>query len=156
MARLIGPRVQESVGQPVVIDNISGAGGSIGISRLSRMPGAGHSMGLGHTATLGMSIHLFKNVGHDAEAKFTAIGQMRSRSSVLDAGEGGHGARSVPRKRGRDDGSAGRHPAVRVRRTRHLAAVAALRQAACAPGHRTNPAPAAARCRLCRRNGWEL
>lgn len=76
MARLIAPRMQESMGQPVVIENIGGAGGSIGIGRLSKMPGDGYSIGLGHTATFGMATHLFKNVGYDPVADFTPIGRI--------------------------------------------------------------------------------
>src|SRR5262245_65546973 len=56
IARLIGPKLSESVRQPVVVENQPGASGSIGMNALKRAAPDGHTIGLAistaHTADL--------------------------------------------------------------------------------------------------------
>jgi tripartite-type tricarboxylate transporter receptor subunit TctC len=44
MARLIGPRLQRELGQPVVIDNKPGAGGNLGAAEVARAPADGYTL----------------------------------------------------------------------------------------------------------------
>jgi tripartite-type tricarboxylate transporter receptor subunit TctC len=48
--RPVGQYVSEKLGQPVVIDNRSGAGGTIGIAMAARAPADGHTMVIGATS----------------------------------------------------------------------------------------------------------
>src|SRR4051812_31830438 len=48
--RPVGQHVSETLGQPVVIDNRSGAGGTIGIALAARAPADGHTMVIGATS----------------------------------------------------------------------------------------------------------
>jgi tripartite-type tricarboxylate transporter receptor subunit TctC len=48
--RPVGQHVSEKLGQPVVIDNRSGAGGTIGIAMAARAPADGHTMVIGATS----------------------------------------------------------------------------------------------------------
>jgi tripartite-type tricarboxylate transporter receptor subunit TctC len=48
IARLIGERMRTSLGQPVIIENVAGAGGNIGVGRVARAPGEGYTVGIGH------------------------------------------------------------------------------------------------------------
>jgi tripartite-type tricarboxylate transporter receptor subunit TctC len=48
IARLIGERMRASLGQPVIIENVAGAGGNIGVGRVARAPGDGYTLGIGH------------------------------------------------------------------------------------------------------------
>lgn len=48
--RPVGQHVAEKLGQPVVIDNRSGAGGTIGIAMAARAPADGHTMVIGATS----------------------------------------------------------------------------------------------------------
>jgi tripartite-type tricarboxylate transporter receptor subunit TctC len=47
LARVLGPRLAELLGQPVVVENISGAGGSTGSSRVAQSPPEGYHVLLG-------------------------------------------------------------------------------------------------------------
>lgn len=51
IARIMGERIRAAVGQPVIIENTSGAGGSIGVTRVARSPGDGYVLGIGHVGT---------------------------------------------------------------------------------------------------------
>ena len=48
IARLIGERMRASLGQPVVIENVAGAGGNIGVGRVARAAGDGYTLSIGH------------------------------------------------------------------------------------------------------------
>ena len=48
IARLLGERMRASLGQPVIIENVGGAGGNIGVGRVARAAGDGYTLGIGH------------------------------------------------------------------------------------------------------------
>ncbi len=48
IARLLGERMRASLGQPVIIENVAGAGGNIGVGRVARAAGDGYTVGIGH------------------------------------------------------------------------------------------------------------
>jgi tripartite-type tricarboxylate transporter receptor subunit TctC len=48
IARLIAERMRVSLGQPVVIENVSGGGGTIAVTRVARAPGDGYTLSIGH------------------------------------------------------------------------------------------------------------
>jgi tripartite-type tricarboxylate transporter receptor subunit TctC len=48
IARLIAERMRASLGQPMVIENVSGGGGTIGVTRVARAPGDGYTLSIGH------------------------------------------------------------------------------------------------------------
>jgi tripartite-type tricarboxylate transporter receptor subunit TctC len=51
MARVIGDRMRVSLGQQVIIENVAGAGGSVGIGRVVRAPADGYTVSIGHWST---------------------------------------------------------------------------------------------------------
>ena len=51
MARILGDRMKTVLGQPLVIENVTGAGGSIGVGRVVRSPADGYTIGFGHLGT---------------------------------------------------------------------------------------------------------
>src|SRR5262245_59228797 len=51
LGRLIGPKLSEAFGQPVVIDNKPGAGGAIGAADAARSEPDGHTLLIGDIAT---------------------------------------------------------------------------------------------------------
>jgi tripartite-type tricarboxylate transporter receptor subunit TctC len=51
VGRVLAERMRETLGQPVVIENIGGASGSIGVGRVARAPGDGYTIVIGNWAT---------------------------------------------------------------------------------------------------------
>jgi tripartite-type tricarboxylate transporter receptor subunit TctC len=47
IARIIGDRMRTSLGQPVIVENVSGAGGSIGVARVARATPDGYTLSIG-------------------------------------------------------------------------------------------------------------
>ena len=51
VARIIGERMRQSLGQTIVIENTTGAAGSIGVGRVARAAPDGYTVGIGHWST---------------------------------------------------------------------------------------------------------
>jgi tripartite-type tricarboxylate transporter receptor subunit TctC len=51
LARVLAERMREPLGQPVVVENVSGAGGSIGVARVARAAPDGYSLSFGNWAS---------------------------------------------------------------------------------------------------------
>jgi tripartite-type tricarboxylate transporter receptor subunit TctC len=51
IARIMGQRMRQSLGQTFVIENVTGAAGSIGVGRVARASPDGYTVGIGHWST---------------------------------------------------------------------------------------------------------
>jgi tripartite-type tricarboxylate transporter receptor subunit TctC len=51
LARAVSERMRQSLGQPVLIENVTGAGGTIGVTRAARAPADGYTISMGHLGT---------------------------------------------------------------------------------------------------------
>ena len=51
LARMIGQRMRDILGQPLVIENVGGAAGTLGVSRVVRAAPDGYTIGIGHLGT---------------------------------------------------------------------------------------------------------
>jgi tripartite-type tricarboxylate transporter receptor subunit TctC len=51
LARLLSERLRTSLGQPVIIENVAGAAGSIGVGRAARAAGDGYTLSIGTLTT---------------------------------------------------------------------------------------------------------
>jgi tripartite-type tricarboxylate transporter receptor subunit TctC len=51
MARVLGDRIRATLGQPVLVENVVGAGGSIGVGRVAKAAPDGYTLSLGHWGT---------------------------------------------------------------------------------------------------------
>ncbi|MFN6956029.1 MAG: Bug family tripartite tricarboxylate transporter substrate binding protein [Acetobacteraceae bacterium] len=65
VARVLGERMQETLGQAVVVENRTGAGGNIGVENVVRSPADGHTILMGTTGTLTVNPHLYSTLGFD-------------------------------------------------------------------------------------------
>ena len=53
LVRLLAERMKSSLGQSIVIENIGGGGGTIGVDRVSRAAPDGYTLVLGNSETMG-------------------------------------------------------------------------------------------------------
>lgn len=74
VGRLIGQKLAETLGQPVVVDNRPGAGTTIGAALAAKAPADGYTLVLGSLASHAVSPHLIPTAGYDAVKDFTPIG----------------------------------------------------------------------------------
>ena len=82
VARAIGRRLSEMLGQPVVIENRAGAGGHIGAENVARSAPDGYSLLLGGSyVTIGPS--LYRKLAYDIAKDFTAIGLVAAIPAVM-------------------------------------------------------------------------
>jgi tripartite-type tricarboxylate transporter receptor subunit TctC len=81
-ARILGPRLADAVGQQVVIDNRSGAGGALGAELAAKAPPDGYTLWLGQTANLAIGPALRKTA-YDPVRDFAGITMVQKASSVL-------------------------------------------------------------------------
>ncbi|MBI4206148.1 MAG: tripartite tricarboxylate transporter substrate binding protein [Betaproteobacteria bacterium] len=72
IARVVGQRLSELVGRPVVIENRPGATGNIGTTLVARATPDGHTV-LVHTTAFAVNPSLFRNAGYDAIQHFTPV-----------------------------------------------------------------------------------
>ena len=72
-ARIIGPKLTEMLGQPVIVENIAGGSGQVGLSVLAKAPPDGHTIGVGQAGNLVVIPHTFKKVPYDGLRSFAPI-----------------------------------------------------------------------------------
>lgn len=65
VARVLAERLQETLGQPVVVENRTGAGGNIGVENVVRSAPDGTTLLMGTTGTLTVNPHLYSTLGFD-------------------------------------------------------------------------------------------
>jgi tripartite-type tricarboxylate transporter receptor subunit TctC len=51
LARIVTERMRKTLGQPILVENTSGAAGSIGVGRVARAAPDGYTVGIGHWST---------------------------------------------------------------------------------------------------------
>jgi tripartite-type tricarboxylate transporter receptor subunit TctC len=83
VARIIAPRMAEILGQPVVIENVGGAGGMNGASRVARAAPDGYQMVLGGTGTFAANQTLYKHPLYNAVTDFKPVALVVQQPMVL-------------------------------------------------------------------------
>jgi tripartite-type tricarboxylate transporter receptor subunit TctC len=73
IGRLIAEAMRQSLGQPVVVVNVGGAGGTIGTARVAQAKPDGYTILLGHTGQA-TSVSLYKALSYDPVESFDKIG----------------------------------------------------------------------------------
>ena len=72
VARLVGARLSERLGQPVVVDNRGGAGGNIGSRIVAGAAADGYTL-LVNTAAISINASLYRNPGFDIRRDFVPV-----------------------------------------------------------------------------------
>jgi tripartite-type tricarboxylate transporter receptor subunit TctC len=83
IGRILAARLGEILGQQVVIENIGGAGGMIGASRVARAAPDGYQVVLATSATHAQAQTLYKNPLYDAATAFAPVALVTDSPRVL-------------------------------------------------------------------------
>lgn len=73
MARLVATRMGATLGQPVVVDNRAGAGGSIGSDQVAKAPADGYTLLMATVSTHAINPALYPSLPYDPLRGFTPI-----------------------------------------------------------------------------------
>lgn len=83
VARLIAPAMSSRLGQPVIVENRAGAGGSIGATAAARSRADGYTVLFGSSGPLSVNPAVQANLPYDAERDFAPIGLLSRTPLVL-------------------------------------------------------------------------
>ena len=75
-ARVIGDKLSQALGQPVIIDNRAGAGGMIGAEAAAAMPGDGYNLFYTVKGVMAIAPHLYPNAKYNPLRDFKAVTQV--------------------------------------------------------------------------------
>jgi tripartite-type tricarboxylate transporter receptor subunit TctC len=82
-ARLIGARIGESWGQPVLVENRTGAGGNIGADAVAKSPPDGYTIAMGSLGTHAVNVSLFASMPYDPVRDFAPIAHVLEAEGLL-------------------------------------------------------------------------
>jgi tripartite-type tricarboxylate transporter receptor subunit TctC len=83
IGRILSRKMEQLLKHPVVIENRTGAGGSVAGQAVARAAPDGHTVLLATGSILAINQHLYKNVGYDAEKDFEPISLIGTQTNVL-------------------------------------------------------------------------
>lgn len=83
IARLVGQRLSERWGQPVVIDNRPGAGGNIGTDHVVKSAPDGYTLLVGSVGPLAVNVSLYRNMPYDPRRDLAPITLLAGVPNVL-------------------------------------------------------------------------
>ncbi len=73
LARIVGQKLSEKWGQPVVIENRAGAGGNIGMDAVAKSPADGYTLLMSYVGSHAINVSIYKKLPFDPEADFAAV-----------------------------------------------------------------------------------
>ncbi|HEY6864643.1 MAG TPA: tripartite tricarboxylate transporter substrate-binding protein, partial [Burkholderiales bacterium] len=76
LARALAQKMSEGLGQPVVIDNRGGAGGTIGAAEAAKAAPDGHTIMMGHLGTLAVAPAIYRKLPYDPVRSFAPVALM--------------------------------------------------------------------------------
>ena len=85
LARTIGPRLADALGQQVVVDNRPGGNGDIGMIIVAKAPPDGYTLLLGYIANLAIAPSLYAKLPFDPQKDYAPITQIATSPNVLTA-----------------------------------------------------------------------
>ena len=83
VARVVAERLQDRLGQPVAVENRTGAGGNVGVENVVRSAPDGTTILMGTTGTLTINPHLYANLGFNPANDLTPVSMAFATDHVL-------------------------------------------------------------------------
>jgi tripartite-type tricarboxylate transporter receptor subunit TctC len=83
VGRAVAEQLTELLGQPVVIENVAGAGGTIGTARAAKSAPDGYTLFVGTPSTHGTNVAVYPKLSYDAIKDFEPIGLIATSPLML-------------------------------------------------------------------------
>jgi tripartite-type tricarboxylate transporter receptor subunit TctC len=83
LGRAIARELQEALGQPFIVENKPGAGGSIGATEVARAAPDGYTLLMGHIGTLAINPTLYPGLPYDPRTSFAPVALVARVPNVL-------------------------------------------------------------------------
>src|SRR5262249_60152525 len=78
LARILGRKLEQVLGQPFVIDNRPGAGGNVAAEAVAHGAADGYTLLVGNNAIIATNAALYKKINFDSERDFAPVGLIGS------------------------------------------------------------------------------
>ena len=83
VARVVAPKLQEALGQPVVVENRAGAGGNVAVDAVAKSAPDGYTLVVSTNAALATNKVLYDNLPYDPERDLAAISLLATAPQIL-------------------------------------------------------------------------
>jgi tripartite-type tricarboxylate transporter receptor subunit TctC len=83
VARLVGQKLGDALGQPVIVENRPGAGGTIGAEYVARSKPDGYTLLLGSVSNIAMAPSQYKNLAYDSLKDFSPVALLAAAPNIL-------------------------------------------------------------------------
>ena len=83
LSRILARKLEQILGQPIVIDNRPGAGGNVAAEAVAHSAPDGYTLFTGNNAILATNAALYKKINFDPVADFAPIGLIGSQANIL-------------------------------------------------------------------------
>ena len=74
VTRIVGEHMSRTLGQQLVVENVGGAGGTTGMTRVAQAPPDGYTVGVGNMGTQSAAPALYPNLKYDPATGFAQVG----------------------------------------------------------------------------------
>jgi len=83
LGRAVSERMAQLLGQPIITENVPGAGGTIGSAKVSRAAPDGYTYLVGHVGYMAAAVSLYKKLPYDPIKDFDAVLRLPNMPGVL-------------------------------------------------------------------------
>ena len=83
MARLVAAKMSENLGQPVVVENKLGAGGTIAATDVARSAPDGYTLMFHNVSTAAINMHVYKKLAYDPIKDFQPVSRLADIPNVM-------------------------------------------------------------------------
>jgi len=89
LARQFAERMSRRAPQPIVVDNVPGAGGTLGAGKVAKAKPDGYTLLVGHVGYMAAAPALYKQLAYDPVTDFDAVVRFPDTPMVLECGKAG-------------------------------------------------------------------
>jgi tripartite-type tricarboxylate transporter receptor subunit TctC len=83
LARILSQHISQTLGQQIIVETVTGGGGSIGSTRVAKAAPDGYTMVLGNLGTHAAAVGLYKNLSYDPRVDFEPVMQVAATPMAL-------------------------------------------------------------------------